>query len=337
MLIFNKDFGLGTMNDQGGVPAVIEELNVTPSISAQTITAPTGVDGYNPVNVSAVTSSIDANIQAGNIKSGVSILGVAGTLESVDTITATNKSSSAIVAGDKVWLEKNGSGYDIKDYSITFPNEELIIGFAKENISTGTLKCNVLYGGTESSGIMTSYTLNETRIPSQITIYKNKSFEGVWRVFFTDYAQNANHIIQADPFTFYIRPGSNNLWGVFYVDGSDRYSLVNNIGNKVYNKWIWLKIAYSPVTYLVSWQFSYDGLTWETIHTYNLTNTWFINSSDTQTNITLYTGTYGAEGDWNGYIDFNNSYFKVDDEYVWKGTTVDAGGSGNVKTILPEE
>ena len=63
----------------GGGEAVIEELNVTPSTSAQTITAGSGVDGYSPVNVSAVTASIDANIVAGNIKSGVDILNVTGT------------------------------------------------------------------------------------------------------------------------------------------------------------------------------------------------------------------------------------------------------------------
>ena len=63
----------------GGSSPVIEELNVTPSTSAQTITASGGTDGYSPVNVAAVTSSIDANITAGNIKDGVEILGVTGT------------------------------------------------------------------------------------------------------------------------------------------------------------------------------------------------------------------------------------------------------------------
>ena len=61
-----------------GSSPVISSLNVTPTTSAQTITAPSGVDGYSPVNVSAVTSSIDANIVAGNIKDGVTILGVTG-------------------------------------------------------------------------------------------------------------------------------------------------------------------------------------------------------------------------------------------------------------------
>lgn len=59
----------------------ISSLNVTPTTSAQQITAPQGTDGYSPINVSAVTSSIDANITAGNIKNGVTILGVTGSYQ----------------------------------------------------------------------------------------------------------------------------------------------------------------------------------------------------------------------------------------------------------------
>ena len=61
--------------------AVITSLNVAPTTSAQTITAPSGVDGYSPITVSGVTSSIDANITAGNIKKDVVILGVTGSYE----------------------------------------------------------------------------------------------------------------------------------------------------------------------------------------------------------------------------------------------------------------
>lgn len=65
----------------GGSAPVIDELNVTPSTSAQTITAPSGVDGYSPVNVSAVDNTIDENIVAENIKKDVEILGVRGSYE----------------------------------------------------------------------------------------------------------------------------------------------------------------------------------------------------------------------------------------------------------------
>ena len=73
----------------GGGSANIESLSITPSTSAQTITASGGVDGYSPVNVSAVTASIDANIVAGNIKSGVEILGVSGNVVELNGETKT--------------------------------------------------------------------------------------------------------------------------------------------------------------------------------------------------------------------------------------------------------
>lgn len=80
----------------GGSAPVITSLNVTPTTSSQTITAPSGTDGYSPVNVAAVTASIDSDIKASNIKSGVSILGVTGTVTELngETRTATLTSSA---------------------------------------------------------------------------------------------------------------------------------------------------------------------------------------------------------------------------------------------------
>lgn len=65
----------------GGSAPVITSLSITPTTSAQTITAPSGTDGYSPINVAAVTSSIDSNITASNIKKGVTILDVTGSYE----------------------------------------------------------------------------------------------------------------------------------------------------------------------------------------------------------------------------------------------------------------
>ena len=56
----------------------LDTLNITPTTSTQSITPLDPVKGWDEVNVSAVTSNIDSNIQAENIKSGVSILGVTG-------------------------------------------------------------------------------------------------------------------------------------------------------------------------------------------------------------------------------------------------------------------
>lgn len=56
------------------------EANLTPATTEVTFTAPDG-QWISKATVSAVTSAIDSNIIAGNIKKGVTILGVTGTLE----------------------------------------------------------------------------------------------------------------------------------------------------------------------------------------------------------------------------------------------------------------
>lgn len=71
--------GTATVNVPQSQP-VIQSLSITPTTSQQTITATGGVNGYSPITVSAVTSSIDENIIAGNIRNGVSILGVTGNM-----------------------------------------------------------------------------------------------------------------------------------------------------------------------------------------------------------------------------------------------------------------
>lgn len=58
-----------------------EEITVTPTTSKQTKTPSKGHNAITKVTVNAVTSAIDENIVAGNIKKDVTILGVTGTHE----------------------------------------------------------------------------------------------------------------------------------------------------------------------------------------------------------------------------------------------------------------
>jgi len=57
----------------------LQDKTVAPKTTEQIVHADEAYDGLDEVTVSAVTSSIDNNIQAANIKKGVTILGVVGT------------------------------------------------------------------------------------------------------------------------------------------------------------------------------------------------------------------------------------------------------------------
>lgn len=103
---------------QGSAPS-LQNKTVAPSTSQQTVTADSGYDGLNQVTVSAVTSSIDSDITAGNIKSGVNILGVEGTYTgSGATLTPTAGDYPVVGNGG---LGGGGSNLTSTGISVTIP------------------------------------------------------------------------------------------------------------------------------------------------------------------------------------------------------------------------
>lgn len=101
-----------------------QSKTVTPTTQQQRVFADVGYE-LTDVTVEAVTSSIDTNIKASNIKDGVSILGVTGTLQEGITpegtleITENNTYDVTTYASVEVNVESGSSGeYNIEQVTL---------------------------------------------------------------------------------------------------------------------------------------------------------------------------------------------------------------------------
>ena len=83
-----NDIKQALQNKCTGTDPILQEKTIAPSTSSQNVTPDTGYDGLSKVTVSAVTSAIDSDIKATNIRSGVNILGVTGTLQEGEDVTS---------------------------------------------------------------------------------------------------------------------------------------------------------------------------------------------------------------------------------------------------------
>ena len=109
--------GLSRVAIQVAVPdPVLQSKEVNPSLTAQTITADEGYDALGRVTVSGVTSDIDPNITAGNIKSGTTILGVTGTYD--NRKPEESGSATYVVNGNYTLTPRSGYVFDKADITV---------------------------------------------------------------------------------------------------------------------------------------------------------------------------------------------------------------------------
>lgn len=119
-LYIGSNYVEGVSIYKGGIR---QSKNVAPLVTQQTIYPDAEYDSLQSVTISAVTSAIDSNIKAENIKDGVTILGVTGSLQSgsapvnyrlpwdpfnTNLVTATLTINVTIVCGVYVLFFVNG-------------------------------------------------------------------------------------------------------------------------------------------------------------------------------------------------------------------------------------
>lgn len=136
----------------------LQEKSIEPATSIQTIQPDEDYYGLNKVVVNAVTSEIDDNIQANNIRRGVSILGVNGNLEADkpdQTKTATPTTQAQVITPDL--------GYELSQVNIEAVTNEIDSNIQASNIKAGVSILNT-QGSFTSDGNVIAEEIAEDKI-----------------------------------------------------------------------------------------------------------------------------------------------------------------------------
>lgn len=130
--------------------ATFQTKTINPSVTEQTYIPDTGKDGFSSVTVKAVDNTIDANIQAGYIKEGVTILGVTGTFEGSATDQPTVGKSSIVInatAGGKGLAGVTVTITNTEDSSVSFTGTTDANGRFYQQVNAGTYTVSVSDNG----------------------------------------------------------------------------------------------------------------------------------------------------------------------------------------------
>lgn len=184
---YNKEDGYNSVTVN--VPSDINNQNktVSPATSSQSVTADSGYSGLGTVTVEAVTSSIDQNITASNIKDGVTILGVTGTYDPQPSL----ESKTASYTANGTYTITPSTGYDgMSDVEVTVNvsggsgtqcPDWSSIGWDCSDVEQSTLADDLAYAAQKKeafeSGTISSFAndTNLTFIP-RVVLPANSSF-----------------------------------------------------------------------------------------------------------------------------------------------------------------
>ena len=121
-------------------PYVLDNKTVDPSTNNITVTS--SKDGLSSVTVTPITSSIDSNISAGNIKNGVTILGVQGTYSGT-TINNQNKTIDSSTSVQSVTYDSGYTGLGtvtVNPYTLQNKALQLEPSYRNEDVGGAVVK-----------------------------------------------------------------------------------------------------------------------------------------------------------------------------------------------------
>lgn len=137
-----------------------QDKTVSPTTSSQSVTADSGYSGLGTVTVEAVTSSIDANIAASNIKKDVSILGVTGSYDPQPTLQA--KTVDPTTSQQVITADSGNDG--LSQVTVEGVTSAIDANITASNIKSGVTILGVT--GTVTEGITPTGNINITNTNS---------------------------------------------------------------------------------------------------------------------------------------------------------------------------
>ena len=170
--------GSAAVAEYGGlirqIVGFLESKVVSPSTSQQVIEASQQYDGLSSVTIEAVDASIDENIIASNIKSGVEILGTVGSYSG----EAPNLESKSVSPSTSQQVIEPSQGYD----GLSSVEVGAVTSSIDTNITEGNIKKNVAILGVVGTFEGASPTLqSKTVSPSgtTFTVYPDSQFDAL--------------------------------------------------------------------------------------------------------------------------------------------------------------
>lgn len=255
--------------------------------------------------------------------------------ETADIITATNNTGSAIIKGDKVWIEPSGNNYNLINFRSAVYDNYTIVGSPTVNTSTG-----VVSGFSASNYLTLPLSLNPADKPWEVrlkfmTSNDVNSSQGLF--------QTIKAYSDAGQYGIIVMIYQGKLDLSISVDGTSWLFDTSGTHTLSSNTLYWVKFGWTGSEYYLD--YSTDGINYVRDVTENSTNPAY--SSSNYTLLGIYS--WISKDSFRGTIYLSETYIKVNNSLWWNPRGIQitedtltgyaqeniaSGSTGNVKTVL---